>query len=146
MSRFERAKAVMLAAAAWGAASGCVASGTLDASERAAPAAGAEDVAWRPAAPADVPGLYSSTEIDGAAAAVLFEVHYWFDADGRFTGAALMETPQREYRVLSGAWRLEDGWLALSDEGEPARAEVAGDLLRLTGGQGTVVLERREGP
>ncbi|MEW6071274.1 MAG: hypothetical protein AB1726_01590 [Planctomycetota bacterium] len=123
---------------------GCIASSALDADQRAVAGAGPV-LDWHPGTAADVPGLYSSTAISGPAAAVLFEVHYRFDANGSFTGAALVGTPEPQFQVLTGAWRLEGELLYLSGEGEPARLEVAGEHLRLAGAEGTVVLRRRSG-
>ena len=53
--------------------------------------------------------------------------------------------PNAQYQVLSGAWTLsDDGTLLLGEDAGPARAEVAEDLLRLTGSEGSLVLERAE--
>jgi len=101
--------------------------------------------AWRAATPQDVPGLYSSIEIEGPAAAVLREVHYWFGSEGRFSGAALFTTPALRYQVLEGSWRLEGDTLVLGEDVAPARLEATDDLLRLSGEEGTVVLRRRAG-
>jgi hypothetical protein len=123
---------------------GCAGNGTLSASARAV-AAPLEEVAWTSGTSADVPGLYSSRSIEGPAAAVLAEVHYRFDPDGTFTGAALVTQPSHAYSVLTGTWRVEEGQLYLGADAAPALLEVAGDLLRLSGAEGVVVLERREG-
>lgn len=124
-------------------AAGCLASSVVDQSARAVAAEeGLQE--WRPALRSEVPGLYSSLSIDGPAAAVLREVHYWFGADGRFTGAALLVVPQPSFQVLDGEWQLDEGSLVLGEGAAPARAEVSGDLLRLSGEEGTVVLRRRE--
>jgi hypothetical protein len=124
--------------------SACQGSGILAADARAIADAEAV-VVWAPGSAADVPGLYSSLSIEGPAAAVLAEVHYRFDASGAFTGAALVTQPEPTYTVLSGAWRVEDGRMFLSEDGEPALLEVAGDRLRMSGAEGVVVLHRRSG-
>lgn len=109
-----------------------------------------ESVAWRPAVPGDVVGHWRARSIHGPAAGVLLDLGYWIDADGHFSGAALFAGPPPTYEVLSGAWTfLEDGALRLGEDAEPAQAEVGpGDqssaLLRLTGADGSLVLERAE--
>ena len=100
---------------------------------------------WRPAAASDLAGHWRAHRLDGPAAAVLLDLAYWLDADGRFSGAALFAGPPPTYQVLSGAWTLGAGAeLQLGEESEPAQAEVAAGLLRLTGSDGSLVLERAE--
>ena len=102
-------------------------------------------LAWRPAAAADVVGHWRVSRIDGPAAAVLMDIGYWIDADGHFSGAALFAGPPPTYQVLSGAWTLAaDGALQLGEEAAPARAEVAEGRLRLAGAEGSLVFERAE--
>ncbi len=107
-----------------------------------------ELLTWRPATAADVPGHWRAHSLSGPAAAVLLDLAYWLDADGRFSGAALFAGPPPTYQVLSGAWTLaDDGTLQLGDDSEPARAEVAPGTagmawLRLSGAEGSLVLER----
>jgi hypothetical protein len=140
-----RGLALVLLAAFAGA--GCVASGTLDPSARAvAEPEVAPPLDWRPATAQDLDGLYVSVEIRGAAAAVLRELRYWLDSGGEFSGAALFVVPSPRFETLSGRWTLEGGRLTLGEGAAPATAEVAGDLLRITGEEGTVVLERRALP
>jgi len=104
-----------------------------------------ELLAWRPAALADVTGHWRARRIHGQAAAVLLDLAYWLDADGRFSGAALFAGPPPTYQVLSGEWTLSaDGELQLGEDSEPAKAEVAEGLLRLSGTDGSLVLERAE--
>lgn len=99
--------------------------------------------AWRPATAADVAGHWRVRRLRGPAAAVLLDLAYWLDADGRFTGAALFAGPPPTYEVLSGTWTLgADGTLQLGQDSEPARAEVAQGWLRLSGTEGSLVLER----
>ena len=100
---------------------------------------------WSPATASDLPGLWRTRSIEGAAAAVLLDLTYWISADKSFSGAALFAGPPPEYQVLSGTWKhLDDGTLQLGDDAEPARAEVAGGLLRLQGAEGSLILERAE--
>jgi len=103
-----------------------------------------ETVEWRPATPADVVGHWRVRSMVGPAAAVLMDLAYWMDADGRFSGAALFVGPPPAYEVLSGTWVLADGELQLGEDAEPARAEVAEGWLRLSGDEGSLVLERAE--
>lgn len=124
---------------------GCLASTVMDESARA-PAAAEQDIVWRAGTREDVPGLYSSLAIEGGAAAVLHEVHYWFASDGSFTGAALVRAPELTYMVLNGRWRFTDGLLLLSEDGLPARLEASAELLRLTSEEGVLVLARRPAP
>jgi hypothetical protein len=105
---------------------------------------------WRPASAADVPGHWRVRSLEGPAAAVLLDLAYWIDADGRFSGAALFVGPPPTYEVLSGTWTLSGaGELVLGADAEPARAEVAAagtgtGWLRLSGAEGSLVLERAE--
>jgi len=102
-------------------------------------------LAWSPAQASDLPGLWRTRSIEGAAAAVLLDLSYWISADGRFSGAALFAGPPPEYQVLSGRWTLtDDGSLLLGDDAEPARVEIAGGLLRLQGAEGSLILERAQ--
>jgi hypothetical protein len=73
------------------------------------------------------------------------DITYWLAPDGHFTGAALFAGPPPAYEVLSGTWALAaDGTLQLGEEAEPAVAEMAGGFLRLSGAEGSLVLERAE--
>lgn len=122
-------------------AAGCIAPSVLPSEERSVAVASAE-LAWGPATVADVPGTYVSTEIEGELATVLRKVVYLFQADGAYTGAALVDDLPPRFEVISGTWSLEAGTLRL-DGGPPAAAEVAEDgTLRLIGDEGLVVLRR----
>lgn len=102
-------------------------------------------LAWRPATAADLAGQWRVRSLKGPAAAVLLDLSYWLDADGRFSGAALFVGPPPAYEVLSGTWTLAaDGALQLGEGAAPARAEVAEGLLRLSGDEGSLVFERGE--
>jgi len=102
-------------------------------------------LAWRPVTAAELPGHWRVRSLEGPAAAVLMDITYWLDADGHFTGAALFAGPPPAYEVLSGTWKLAaDGTLQLGEEAEPAVAETAGGFLRLSGAEGSLVLERAE--
>ena len=122
-------------------AGGCLASTTLDRGQRAV-TDGPDALVWRAATPAELPGLWRTISIEGAAAAVLLDVTYWIAEDGSFSGAALFAGPPPAYQVLSGSWRLDaDGLFHLGEDAEPERAELSGDRLGLTGAEGSLVLE-----
>lgn len=102
-------------------------------------------LAWVPATAADLPGHWRVRSIQGPAAAVLMDLAYWMDADGRFSGAALFAGPPPAYEVLSGRWTfLDDGTLQLGEDSAPARVEVAAGWLRLSGDEGSLILERAQ--
>lgn len=119
----------------------CAGSGKL-AQERRAAAVEDPTLVWRPATADDVPGVWISRELSGSAAAYLRKLVYLFEADGSYAGAALVDASPPRFEVLAGSWALAEGRLVL-DGGPPAVPELAeGDLLRLTGEAGVVVLER----
>ena len=104
-----------------------------------------QELDWRPATATDIAGHWRARRLQGPAAAVLLDLAYWMDADGRFSGAALFVGPPPTYEVLSGTWTLgADGMLQLGEDAEPAKAEVAQGRLRLNGADGSLVLERAE--
>lgn len=99
---------------------------------------------WRPAVAADIPGHWRVRSLEGPAASALMDLTYWLDADGHFSGAALFVGPPPTYEVLSGTWSLADGRLQLGEEAEPAAVEVSAGFLRLSGAEGSLVLQRAE--
>ncbi len=104
-----------------------------------------ELLTWRPASAADIAGQWRVRSLAGPAAAVLMDLAYWMDVDGRFSGAALFTGPPPTYEVLSGTWTLSgEGMLQLGDDAEPARAEAAEGWLRLSGAEGSLVFARAE--
>jgi len=122
---------------------GC-ASSVLSVKDRAVPDE-VELLDWRPATAADIAGHWRVRSMQGPAAAVLRDLAYWIDADGRFSGAALFAGPPPAYQVLSGTWTPSaDGTLQLGEDAAPARAEVARGWLRLSGAEGSLVFERAE--
>ena len=73
----------------------------------------------------------------------MWKIYYYFAADGRFTGAALIVgTLGPTFQVLEGRWALSEGKLSLGPDSEPATVHKSGDLLRLTTVDGRVVLKR----
>lgn len=105
----------------------------------------AEELTWRAATRAEVVGHWRLRSVQGPAAAVLLDIAYWLAPDGTFTGAALFVGPPPAYEVLSGEWTFADGGeLVLGLDAEPAVVEIAGELLRLAGADGSLVLERAQ--
>ena len=122
------------------------ASTTLDVSARGVRSE-AEELTWRAATRAEIAGHWRLRSVQGPAAAVVMDIAYWIDPAGRFTGAALFSGPPPSYEVLAGEWTLAaDGKLVLGEDAEPATVEIAGEnageLLRLTGADGSLLLER----
>lgn len=146
--RFRRLRsargALLLAFGAAGAtaAQGCVPSNIVAATDRSVVIEPA-DAAWEPAQPGDLAGCWSSAELNGDLAASVLKVVYWFEGDGRFTGAALMlDADGPTFHVLAGRFTFADGMLRLGADAELATLESAPDLLRLRGPGGEVVLRR----
>jgi hypothetical protein len=136
-----RPLASFFAAGSLSVATACISPSVLDSSGRAVATPRAE-IAWRPAAPEDLRGLFESVSIEGEAAAALWKVEYVFDADGSYSGAALvLGGVHPEFQTLAGSWSLEGGLLDLGD-GQTARAAAAGELLKLESDGGVVVLRR----
>src|SRR5262245_11612234 len=124
-------------------ASACVHAQVVGKDDRAVDAR-APERSWRPAEAGDVHGLYESLSIEGEAAAALWRIYYHFAEDGTYSGAALtLGGAQPEFQTLSGTWRLTDSTIEF-DGATTARAEVAGDELRLETEGGVVVLRRTE--
>lgn len=121
----------------------CVASGRLEDSARAVAPAQPE-LAWRPAEPDDLAGLFESVSIEGEAASALWKVYYHFAADGSYTGAALViGGAHPQFQTLSGSWSLSDGVLDLG-QGEHLSARAASAHLELTSAGGVARLRRVE--
>ncbi len=122
----------------------CIPSNVVAPTDRAVRVDAANAV-WSKGGAADLSGYWSSRELSGPLASAVRRMHYWFEADGRFTGAALLEGPPLAFQVLSGLWSFDaEGQLLLGEDAEPARLEKSGEFLRLSGSDGVVVLEREE--
>ena len=134
----------LLAVLAW---TGCITPSVIESSGRVVELA-PKNVAWRPALPADLRGLFQSESIEGEAAAVLQQVLYYFAADGRFSGAALVLGEQGpEFQTLGGTFTLHLDQLDLDldfGDGSLARVTATEDRLRLES-EGNVVILRRVG-
>jgi len=99
---------------------------------------------WKPAKVDDLPGSYRSGSIEGSAAASMLKLFYYFDADGSYSGAALVASRPPRFQILNGRWSLSKGKLLLGEDSEPATLEVSEDMLRLSTSEGKVVLYRDE--
>jgi hypothetical protein len=125
-------------------AAGCIPSNVVAVTDRAV-VVEAEHATWRPATSADVPGLWSSSRLLGPVSTMLLEVVYLFEAEGHFTGAALFAGPPPEFKVLSGTWAFDaQGRFVLGDGADGAVLEAAEGMLRMSGEDGAVVLNRQE--
>lgn len=101
------------------------------------------DAVWREGRAEDLRGYWSSRSLSGPLSSAILRLHYWFENDGKFTGAALLSGPPPRFVVLDGVLSFdEQGQLLLGADVEPAQLEASGNLLRLTGAEGVVVLER----
>ncbi|MGE3174147.1 MAG: hypothetical protein AB7O97_16080 [Planctomycetota bacterium] len=102
---------------------------------------------WRPAAAADLDGLFESIEIRGDAALSLRKVYYWFSADGVYTGAALVDGDDAvAFQTLNGEWLLDADGLRLDggDAVPTMAAPVTGTPthVRIDAEGGSLVLQR----
>lgn len=123
--------------------SSCIASNVLGVQDRAVQLEEAP-LDWHEPARPELAGLWRTTTISGPAAAVLLDLTYWLSDDGTFSGAALFGGPPPAYETLSGTWTFADGTLQLGADAEPARVEIAGDVLRLSGEDGVLTFERAD--
>jgi hypothetical protein len=140
--RPSSARAAFLSAASL--LSGCIPSNVVAPTDRAV-RVDAAAVVWGAGGAADLPGFWRSRELSGAVASAVRRLYYWFEPDGSFTGAALLEGPPLGFQVLRGTWSVdEQGRLMLGEDAEPAQLEKGEGLLRLRGSEGLVVLEREE--
>lgn len=121
----------------------CIASNVVATEDRAVVEKDAlADVVWSRATAPDFRGLVETIDIRGDAALSLQKVYYWFQSDGRYSGAALVEQDDGvAFQTLSGTWSVENDGLHL-DGGEALVAEVAPDLLRIAVPGGTLTLRR----
>lgn len=125
----------------FGALPGCIASNVVAVKDRQVVVA-AEDLPWQPATSVALDGLYESLEVRGDVATTLRKVYYVFQADGSYTGAALVEADGAfRFQTLVGTWRVVDGGLSL-DEGPVVRLDAAPEHLRITAANGVLVLRR----
>jgi len=122
-------------------AGSCIAPSVLTKNDRAI-SLGVEDITWRAATEADVPGVYVSMEMSGPLAATLRKVVYLFEAEGTYTGAGLIDDDPPHFEVIGGSWHMEEDGLHL-DDAAPATIEAGDDgSLRLSGTEGRIILRR----
>ncbi len=105
---------------------------------------GVDQAHWQPARASSIPGTWRSEIIEGAAAPSLLEITYHFEADHSYAAAALVASHPPTFQVRNGHWSLANGKLSLGDGSEPPVAEEAESRLRLSTGEGRVVLHRDE--
>lgn len=129
-----------------GALSGCYASNVVATSERAVEVA-QKKVRWRPAEAADLPGFYASSAVEGAAAGALLKAYYYFGAEGSYSGAVLVVSPEGpRFMVLEeeGAYAFSEEGIDLKDGAGPVPVDAAPGQLRLRAPESTIVFERVE--
>lgn len=120
---------------------GCYASNVVARADRAILVAPAE-LPWQPATAVALDGLFESISIEGEAAVALQRIWYFFARDGRYAGAALVDTPDGpQFQTLNGRWQLGEQGLVL-DDAAPATTEAAPEHLRLRNDGGTLVLKK----
>lgn len=118
---------------------GCASEAPVDARVPAA----VERPAWRAAAADDLPGLWSSTAIEGASAGAVLKVLYLFDPAGGYdcVAAVLVDgRPRLEPLARDGRWSLDQRGLDLHDGGGPLQVWTGGGRLRLVTGDDVLEL------
>ena len=119
----------------------CISPSVVDPTDRARASDPADQV-WRAAKTSDLPGVYVSTNLTGSLANVLRKVVYLFEADGTYTGAALVDGVPAHFEAITGIWEMDGAEITL-DAAAAAQVEVSDDRsLRITGEQGQVILRR----
>lgn len=125
-------------------AAGCIPSNVIDVEQRAVRRDAIEEV-WRTADESLLRGFWTSESVRGPGAETVLRLYYYFAADQRFTGAALITGDRgAEFQTLSGSWSLTDGQLDLGDGSPALRAETGGRRLRLTSADGEAIFQREE--
>lgn len=134
-------RAVLAAAAIGLLAAACIPSNVVAPTERMV-VEPTDALAFAPAAAADVVGFHESLDVQGDAAASLRKVYYLFEADGSYTGAALVDDGERRaFQTLTGHWQLTAEGLVL--DGQPAAScEATAGQLRITAPTGVLRLRR----
>jgi hypothetical protein len=94
-------------------------------------------------------GLYESHAVHGAAAASLRKLSYWFERDGRYSGAGLvLDGGSASFQTLAGRWTLEGDVLVLQPDGggDPERVTARGapGWIELRSEGGSVLLRKAD--
>ena len=97
---------------------------------------------WKPAMKKEIPGLYQSLKIEGPPAEAILKIYYYFDGDGSFTAAALMNTHPPSFQIQKGSWNYEHKKLLLGEQAAPANLDAWNDYLRIRAKKGSVILHR----
>jgi len=125
---------------------GCYASNVVAAKDREVEVA-EEKVTWRSAEATDLPGFYASSAVEGAAAGALLKAYYYFGAEGSYSGAVLVVSPEGpRFMVLEedGDYVFGSEGLDLNDGAGPVSLDAAPGKLRLRTADSTIVFERVE--
>jgi len=128
------------------ACSGCYASNVVEKNAREVKV-GEAKVEWRPAQASDVPGFYASTRIEGEAAGALLKAYYYFGAEGEYSGAAMVVSPEGPRFVVveeEGRYAFSAEGIDLNDGSGPVALDAAPGRLRLRSADTTIVFERVE--
>ena len=119
----------------------CIAPSVVDPLDRAR-ADTTEEQVWHPANGEDIPGTYVSVKFTGPLSSALRKVIYFFEPNGQYSAAALLEGTPPHFEVIAGQWHVQGNALTL-DTAAPAQLEVSEHhYLRFTGDEGQVVLRR----
>jgi hypothetical protein len=123
---------------------GCYASNVVAPEARAVQVEAPRRV-WRPAAAADVPGFYESTEVGGASAGAVLRAYMWLGAGGEYSAAALVvgeDHPRFAVLADDGRWSFGPAGLDLHDGTPPVQLFAADGALRLVTADATMVFRR----
>ena len=128
------------------ACSGCYASNVVAEGDRSVAEVRVE-LQWAPATADDLPGFYASESVEGEAAGALLKAYYYFGAEGDYSGAALVVSPEGPRFVVieeEGRYAFADGAIDLADGAGPVPVDAALDHLRLRNPETTIVFKRVE--
>ena len=94
-----------------------------------------------------MPGFYASTRIEGAAAGALLKAYYYFGAEGEYSGAAMVVSPEGPRFVVveeEGRYAFSAEGIDLNDGSGTVALDAAPGRLRLRSADTTIVFERVE--
>lgn len=142
----KRRPHLLAAVAAVLASAGCYASNVVAEADRDVKEVQLE-LRWTPATAEDLPGFYASESVEGEAAGALVKAYYYFGADGDYSGAALVVSPEGPRFVVleeEGHYTFLDASLDLDDGQGPVPVDAALGYLRLRSPETTIVFKRVE--